>query len=82
MDENLVVGKLTRTRAVLPKYLSRMLLSLNLPQGEYYLQFKTGFDGSNHPAFNMRTGIKSATAKGNPSSTVPVTIAGKSNLIK
>ena len=66
MDENLVVGKFTKTRAVLPK-------------SKYHLEFKTGFDGSNHHAFNMRTGIKSTTAKGNPSSTVPVTFAGKSN---
>ena len=53
MDENLVVGKLTRTRAVLPKYLARMFQSLNLPHSEYHLQLKTGFDGSNSDDFDL-----------------------------
>ena len=76
-DGDLTVGVYSRTKEMLEKYLPRMFQSINLAPGHYKLVLKTGFDGSQHTMFCMRTGIKSKTASGNLSDAVNVTIAGK-----
>ena len=67
----------TRTREMLAKYLPRLFQAIDLEPDHYKVILKTGFDGSQHTMFCMRTGIKSKTASGNLSDAINVTIAGK-----